>query len=299
MDVLEGSGLLSVSVNGHILTLEGLDNEVGDDSTIVRVHSRPVCVEDSCNSYIDAVLSHVTVGEGFSDTFALVVTGSGTDTVDVTPVIFSLRVLLGVTVHFGGGRDEESGLGSFGQTKHVQSPHEGGFGGLDRVVLVVGRRSRTCQVVNLVHFDHERLDNIVSDEFKVGVTDPVRDVGSGSSEEVVEDGDLVSEDHESINQMGSDETSSTSDQDSLSLSVWEEGDRSESGHGGVLDQSRLGVEDVIATIFLVELFVLLVLLVGNQVQVSEDIGLDLRGETELVVTNFLNFGFAHFENDWL
>ncbi len=40
MDVLEGPGLHTITVDGHVLTLQGLDDEVGDDTTIVRVHSR-------------------------------------------------------------------------------------------------------------------------------------------------------------------------------------------------------------------------------------------------------------------
>jgi hypothetical protein len=38
VDVLERSGLGTVTVNGHVLTLEGLDDEVGNNTTVVRVH---------------------------------------------------------------------------------------------------------------------------------------------------------------------------------------------------------------------------------------------------------------------
>jgi hypothetical protein len=73
-----------------------------------------------------------------------------------------------------------------------------------------------------VNLDHERLDNIVPDHLEVGVTNPVRDLVSakpgttthgspGTGEEVVEDGDLVTEEHETIDQVRSDESSTTSD----------------------------------------------------------------------------------------
>jgi hypothetical protein len=149
VDVLERSGLLSVTVDGHVLTLEGLDDEVGDDSTVVRVHSGTESVEDSGHSDLDVVLSHVTVSESLGDSLSLVVTSSGTNTVDVTPVVLSLRVLLGVTVDLGGRGDEESCLGSLGETEHVQGTHERGLDGLDGVVLVVGRRGGASEMVDL------------------------------------------------------------------------------------------------------------------------------------------------------
>lgn len=148
VDVLERSSLVSITVDSHVLTLEGLNDKVGDDSTVVRVHSRTESVEDSGNSDLDIVLSHVTVGQSLGDSLTLVVTSSGTDTVDVTPVVFSLRVLFGVTVDFRGRGDEESSLGSLGKTEHVQGTHERGLDGLDSVVLVVRRRGGTSEMVD-------------------------------------------------------------------------------------------------------------------------------------------------------
>jgi hypothetical protein len=191
VDVLERSSLRTITVNGHVLTLQSLDDEVGNDSSIVRVHPGAESVEDSGNSDINTVLPHVTISQGLGDSLSLVVTSSGTDTVDVTPVVFSLGVLLWVSVDLGGGGDEESSLGSLGETKHVEGTHERSLDGLDGVVLVVRGRCGTGQVVDLylvsldfgisqdkltVDLDEERLDNIVSDHLEVGVTDPVGDL---------------------------------------------------------------------------------------------------------------------------
>jgi hypothetical protein len=149
VDVLERPGLLTVTVDSHILALESLDDEVGDDSAVVGVHSGPEGVEDTGDSDIHRILPHVTVGKSLSDSFTLVVTSSGSDTVDVTPVVFSLGVFLGVTVDLGGGGDEETSLGSLGETEHVEGTHEPGLEGFDRVVLVVRRRCGAGQVVDL------------------------------------------------------------------------------------------------------------------------------------------------------
>ena len=148
VDVLERPRLRTVAVNRHILTLERLDNEVGDDTAIVGIHARTKGVEDTGDTDIDAILTHIAVREGLGDTLALVVACTRTDAVDMTPVVLPLRVLLRVPVNLRGRGDEETSLGALGETKHVQSTHEGGLDRLDRVVLVVGRRSGTCEVVD-------------------------------------------------------------------------------------------------------------------------------------------------------
>ena len=49
------------------------------------------------------------------------------------------------------------------------------------------RRGRACQMVDFIHFDHERVNNVVSDQFKMRVSDPMLDVSLASREEVVDD----------------------------------------------------------------------------------------------------------------
>lgn len=65
------------------------------------------------------------------------------------PVVLRLGVDLGVSVDLRGGGDQESSLGSLGQTEHVKGTHEGGLDGLNSVVLVVRRRGRAGKMVDL------------------------------------------------------------------------------------------------------------------------------------------------------
>ena len=148
VNVLERSGLGSITVNSHVFTLEGLDDKVGNDSSVVWVHPWTESVENSGDSDINTVLPHVTISQGLGDSLSLVVTCSGTDTVDVTPVFFSLGVLLGVTVDLRGRGDEESSLGSLGETEHVEGTHERRLDGLDGVVLVVRWGCRAGEMVD-------------------------------------------------------------------------------------------------------------------------------------------------------
>jgi len=68
-----------------------------------------------------------------------------------------------------------------------------------------------------VTLNHKWLDNIMSDHLKVGMTDPVADGGLGASEEVIDDGDLMAQEHQAIDEMGPNETSATGNQDTLAL----------------------------------------------------------------------------------
>src|SRR5258708_17541854 len=47
VDVAERAGLHAVAVNGNVLTLERLDDEVRDHAAVIGMHARPVGVEDA------------------------------------------------------------------------------------------------------------------------------------------------------------------------------------------------------------------------------------------------------------
>lgn len=53
-------------------------------------------------------------------------------------------------------------------------------------------------MIDLVNFDKMRLDNISSDQFKVGVTDPVRQSGFTAAEEIVEYDNIVPHKHQTV-----------------------------------------------------------------------------------------------------
>ncbi len=88
--------------------------------------------------------------------------------VDVAPVFLLLGMDLGVAVDLGGGGQENAGLHPFGQPQHVEGPQDIGLDGLHRVVLVVHRRGRAGQVIDLVHLQHDGVDHVVADQFQAG-----------------------------------------------------------------------------------------------------------------------------------
>ena len=74
----------------------------------------------------------------------------------------------------------------------------------------------------------------MSNEFKVRVTDPVRDGGLEASEEVVEDGDFMTKEHEAIHKVRTYKPSTAGDEDALSLG------RGQQLDGRVMCDGRIG-----------------------------------------------------------
>jgi hypothetical protein len=94
-----------------------------------------------------------------------------------------------------------------------------------------------------VTLDHEWFDDIVSNRLKVGMADPVGDARLGTGEKVVEHGDLMTEEHEAVNQMGADKACATCDKDALTARLGEKLDWGETAEGGIGDGLRLRVVD--------------------------------------------------------
>ena len=94
-----------------------------------------------------------------------------------------------------------------------------------------------------VAFNHEWLDDIVSNHLKVGMPDPVTDSSLGTGEEVIEDGNFVTQEHEAIDEVRSNETSAAGNQDTLALRCRQERDGRETRQRGIGDRMGVRMED--------------------------------------------------------
>ena len=73
-----------------------------------------------------------------------------------------------------------------------------------------------------ITFEPNRIGNVMPDQLKPGMTDPLGDIAFASREVVVQADHLLPGLHQAINQMGSDKTGSSSHQiDQRSMSVYE------------------------------------------------------------------------------
>eukprot|EP00914_Ancora_sagittata_P013422 GHVO01026222.1.p3 GENE.GHVO01026222.1~~GHVO01026222.1.p3 ORF type:complete len:100 (-),score=16.34 GHVO01026222.1:121-420(-) len=95
------------------------------------------------------------------------------------------------------------------------------------------RRCRASQMIYLVTFNHERLYDIVSDEFEIWMAYPVADGGSGTGKKVVKHSNVMAKEHETIDKMRTNETSPASDKDALALARGKEFDRGETSESGI------------------------------------------------------------------
>jgi len=79
------------------------------------------------------------------------------------------------------------------------------LGGLNRVVLIVDRRCRTGQVVDLIDLHIKREGNVMAKELKIRIPYQVGDISLGSREEIVDTEDIVSVLEETLAEMGTQE----------------------------------------------------------------------------------------------
>ena len=63
-----------------------------------------------------------------------IIAGSLANGVDISPVLFCLGMLQGVTIHLGGGGEDKLSVGTLGKSKHVHGSQEACLGSLDRIV---------------------------------------------------------------------------------------------------------------------------------------------------------------------
>mmetsp|Transcript_23727 Transcript_23727/g.67373 ORF Transcript_23727/g.67373 Transcript_23727/m.67373 type:complete len:366 (+) Transcript_23727:722-1819(+) len=84
-------GLRAVAVDGDILALDRLHDKVGHHAAVVRVHARPISVENPDDANVHIVLSVVVEEERLGSALAFVVAGAHANGVYVSPVRLGLR----------------------------------------------------------------------------------------------------------------------------------------------------------------------------------------------------------------
>ena len=170
-------------------------------------------------------------------------------------------------------------------------------------------RSALTKVVALtVTFNHEWLDDIMSNHLKVGMPDPVTDSSLGTGEEVIDDGYFVTQEHQTVNEVRSNKTSAAGNQDTLALRSRQERNGWETRQRGIRDRMSVWMKDGLGLIGCKPLgelgvqFSLLCILLreigvarGSQdimraeVERSQKINGDFTIEAKIIGTNGLDF----------
>src|SRR5947209_2703161 len=87
---------------------------------------------------------------------AFIVAGPRPDGIDLAAVGLRLRMHFWIAVDLAGRRLEDLHTQPLGQAEHVDGADHAGLRRLDGIVLVVDRRRRTGEIVDLVNFYVER-----------------------------------------------------------------------------------------------------------------------------------------------
>ena len=113
------------------------------------------------------MLAPIIEKQCFGAALAFIVAGARADRVDVAPIVFGLRMDARIAVHFGGGGLKDSCPQPLGQAQHVDRAMHACLRRLHGIVLVVDRRGRAGEIVNLVDLDVEREGHIVPNQFEI------------------------------------------------------------------------------------------------------------------------------------
>ena len=140
------------------------------------------------------------------------------------------------------------------------------------------------------------------------MADPVTDGGLGAGEEIIDDGDFVTQEHQAVDEMRSDKTSAAGNQDSLALRRRQKLDRWETRESRIGDRVGVWVEDRFGLVrgktlgeLRVQFFLLRILLgeisvargghdiMRAKIKRSKEINGDFAVETKAIKTDSLDF----------
>ena len=150
--------------------------------------------------------------QGLGAPLSLVIAGTRSDRIDPAPIFLGLRVDFGITVDLARRGLQDFRAGALGETEHVDRSVHAGLGRLNRIMLVVDRRGRTGEIVDLVHLHEERECHVVPLELESGMVQQVRDIGTRSGEQIVHAQDLVPFVDQPFAQMRAQESGASGDQ---------------------------------------------------------------------------------------
>src|SRR6202022_3793255 len=121
------------------LLRQSLDDEIGHHATVIWMHARTIGVEYSRDLDALLMLPVIIEKERFGAALSLVITGAQANRIDVTPIIFGLRMDLGIPVDLAGGCLKDLGLRALCETQYINRAMHARLRCLHRIELIMNR----------------------------------------------------------------------------------------------------------------------------------------------------------------
>ena len=93
---------------------------------------------------------------------------------------------LRIAIDLAGGGLQNLGAAALRESEHVDCAVNAGLRGLDWIVLIVNRRCRTRQIVDLVNLDVEWECDVMPEKLEILVLRKVKDVSSATRVKVID-----------------------------------------------------------------------------------------------------------------
>ena len=121
---------------------------------------------------------------------------------------------LGIAINLTSRRLEYARSQALRQPQHVNRTMNTGLGGLNRIMLVMNRRSRAGKVIDLVNLYVERKSDIVSHHFEIGIVHQMRDIAFSAGEEVINTQNVMPFGEQTLTEVGTKKAGSSGYQNS-------------------------------------------------------------------------------------
>jgi hypothetical protein len=115
-----------------------------------------------------------------------------------------------ITIHLTGRGLKDPALRSASQSQHMVCTKYRGLSGLDRVCLIVNRRSRTSQIIDFIYLCPVRLAHIMTDNLEIVLAQQMPHILFASCIKVIEADNVIALFYQALTQMGTNKTCSTS-----------------------------------------------------------------------------------------
>ena len=213
IDVAEGAGLGAIAKHGQSFAPDSLAEECRQHPAVVDAHTRAVSIENADDAGVHFVVVVIGHGDGFEEALGLIVHAAWANGVDIAPILFRLRMLEWIAVHFGGGGYQDSGIFFFRQAQAIVGAMSADFQRLNRHLQVVDRAGRAGKMQDVIELSRyvDELGDVVVVILEVLFFEQVFDIIEAAGEQVVHADDLVAFGEKAVAEVGAEKAGSAGD----------------------------------------------------------------------------------------